>query len=186
MATRPRPSFDDAIPCPAGVFFPIRRPRADERLRGLILSPHVVGTWQHWIDDHTRACTDPREECAGCRCEYRRQWRGYLAVINRETTRVEIFELTADACRGHRGRLEGSPPGVRGFDCLVSRRGGSRRGAVQLELAHAPARVAELPAPPDVRAVVRAWLDAPFREITPPAPTDGVDKEDVIPFPNVG
>lgn len=156
--TDKRPFLTEDLPPDDRRYLPIRRCRAGAPITGVALSERVVGCWQHWADGCTVACVEPREECAGCRLGHRRQWRGYIALMTAGRYSVTVVEITPETARVHGGRLLGGGRGIRGYAIRVYRRGGSSRGAVDMDIADHPARVAALPPPPDVAAAVLAML----------------------------
>lgn len=179
-------NWSDEPPEERPLYRRLYRPYRDQRLRGVVVSRAVVGAWQHWCEGHVAPCVSPREECAGCRCRYRRQWRGYLEVLRTDPSELAVFELTPETARCFPRRFRGELDGVRGFAITVYRRGGQQRGAVLCDLADLPARVAQLPEPIDLRALVQAILAAPPKDQAQHLTYyDGGDDE-VIPLPGAG
>lgn len=180
------PIIGDTVPAEPENYVPILRVKGAGRLYGLVISHRLVGSWQHWLGDHTVACIEPREECAGCRCRYRRQWRGYVACKTAGRYPVSIFEFTLDAALPWRKRLEGWPPGIHGHAITLTRREGQRRGMVMIDIAAVAAVPRALPPCPDVAAIVRAMLAAPPRDKRRTLPEPGDDNDELLPYPGVG
>jgi len=125
----------------------------------VVLSPHIVGIWTHWVGDRTIGCTNG----FGCKCEVTElptRWKGYLACAQVTDGKVVLAELTGDATRNLmlQDNLLSGPP-LRGLVLRLGRVRGSRVGRVVAGIVTGKRfDDAALPKPPDVQQELqRIW-----------------------------
>lgn len=145
-----RPSDDDPT-----AKFRIQRTPAGNGIKGVILSPDIVGAYTHYYRGRTRPHTTPY--CEACDNQTPVRWHGYFGLLGKSGD-VVIFEITATPVRvfDEYLRLHKTLIGA----LMVARRIGLRENArVHITLQREPDRpLITLPEPPDVRLFLsRLW-----------------------------
>jgi hypothetical protein len=124
----------------------------------IILSPHLVGVWTHWIDGRTQPCI----KGIGCLCEAEElptRWKGYLAAMAQGHDRPVLVELTANAARLLPAcELEAPHGGIRGRFLRLSRASRRKTGPIEATLGPSAPEGKLLPPCPNVQAELqRIW-----------------------------
>lgn len=81
-------------PPPAGPRLKIIRPKAAESFNVAILGSRVHGFWTHY-HDRTEPCTEPKDQCEGCKRQWPSRWKGYVHALQEPGMIEGFLELTA-------------------------------------------------------------------------------------------
>lgn len=127
------------------------RTPATGSLRGFITCSRLIGCDTHFWRGRTRPCEAP--DCEACNDGSPTRWHGYLSLFNASSRAHAILELTASALE-QLEEFRHTYLTLRGLT-LVSRRAKSSRNArVILEVGPPRPDAPELPAEPDIAAIM--------------------------------
>lgn len=88
------PTYSNQIPDdPRGPALPIRRTPAFSKLRAIVTSDDLLGTYTHYYKGRTQPCERP--DCEPCKNGMPYRWHAYFACEDLETALHFIFEVTA-------------------------------------------------------------------------------------------
>lgn len=87
-----------------GIYYPIKAPKPDSEVRGVILCEVVYGVLTHWVFEpdtkgkgQTLPCMGSPATCKHCEEKLEQRWKGYLSCWDHSTGRVFIAEVTREA-----------------------------------------------------------------------------------------
>ena len=133
----------------------IRRCRATEKVRAIILSHQVVGLYVHYWSGRSRPCTG--ETCEACASNNAARWKGYLAATDEGLKARWLLELNASCAQGahvHFSKLRT----LRGCLAILSRSNGKSNGPLFLQISNQPMPNHALPDAPNVeQKLCRIW-----------------------------
>lgn len=115
-------AWSDTPPDTDDKFYPIVRASIYRPVYGLVISKQVCGADLHWHQGHNYPCRGSKELCEGCRLESRLRWYGYLAILDGNSGKVGLLELTGNAIK-ECPRLLSKLEVKRGMRLKVFRRG---------------------------------------------------------------
>lgn len=141
----------------AGSFVPIWSPKPGQTLRLVCLSDVVTGVWTHFVDKRTRPCLGRKNGCLCSRMDLGRRWKGYVAALEPERSRVVLAELTIGAYTHAFDLLRSVKETLRGRPIRLWRATGKENARVSVifEEPRLEAMEHSLPPAPDVRECLR-------------------------------
>lgn len=156
----------------AGENLRIVRAPSTGRLKVMILSHQVTGTYTHYQNGRTQPCMG--QSCKGCESALPTRWHGWLIVLNESTDEKQILEVTegpgetlAAFFSEHRT--------LRGLRIMMSRPSGKVNGRVHLLRGDQITNHAELQKCPELqRVLLKIWGldgDKGLGLVGAPAPT---------------
>lgn len=134
---------------------PVLRAKQRGSLGGLVLSELCLGTWTHFFQGRTRACTGPG--CRICAADHARRWHGWVVVQDSRSGKLAILELPANAALDldDHAREYGS---LRGYSMSIERPSGKVNGRVRLTISATKVPELSLKPCPDLRGLLlRMW-----------------------------
>lgn len=110
----------------------VRRLAEAETVRVLIYSPRPKGIWTHWMGTASLPCTEPREQCKGCRAQASIRQKFLLHVGCQNTKAEEVLELPPQATRDLMSQF---PPceAIRGQHLRITR-GSAKTARLKIEI----------------------------------------------------
>lgn len=92
------PRYSNTPPNPAdGVALPILRTPASGKIKAIVTSDDLIGTFTHFWGGHTVPCTSP--ECDACKHGIPSRWHAYLSAWNPPKALHFLYECTAGAAQ---------------------------------------------------------------------------------------
>lgn len=134
---------------------PVLRAKSRGTLGGIVLSELCLGTWTHFFQGRTRACTG--SACKMCNADHARRWHGWVVIQDSRSGKLAILELPANAAMDldDHAREYGS---LRGYSMSVERPSGKVNGRVRLTISATRQSPENLKPIPDLRGILlRMW-----------------------------
>jgi hypothetical protein len=145
-------------PTPRTRVLDLRRVKATEQLKVIILSPWVMGYDTHWLGDHTEPCTKRHGACTLCDEKKPHKWIGFIHCIEPGGKTSFFLELTDHAWADM--KKQASPLVIlRGLQFVFSRLRATMKSPVTCSLiSNEPYAEHRLPAAKEVEPSLRvAW-----------------------------
>lgn len=140
----------------------VRRIAGGHEAHYVILSPSFWGVWTHWHDGRTSPCTEPKDDCPGCRDNSPQRWKGYLYVWSTNEKKCLFLELTPLAAQLLQQQADPNQS-LRGLSYQIGRgRGSKARLRVQRQYGRAPEE--QLPPHKDPSTVLQTLWSMPTRQ----------------------